>query len=149
MRPTLLALGIAFASGVPAAGQAPAMTNPIGMEFVLIRPGTMTVGRFQPTCPPRAAAAPQADPRTVWTEADHRRCEEMVRRQSTAGFEVRIDRHWKAHGDATRELHARFLEAFTQALIARDVFRTLLGPAHRDHADHFHFDMAPHYYVDL
>lgn len=68
---------------------------------------------------------------------------------SAPGFEVRIDRHWKARGDATRELHARFLEAFTQALIARDVFRTLLGPAHRDHADHFHFDVAPHYYVDL
>lgn len=68
---------------------------------------------------------------------------------SAPGFEVRIDRHWKAHGDATRDLHARFLEAFTQALIARDVFRTLLGPAHRDHADHFHFDVAPHYYVDL
>jgi len=68
---------------------------------------------------------------------------------SAPAFEVRIDRHWKAQGDATRELNARFLEAFTQALIARDVFRTLLGPAHRDHADHFHFDMAPHYYVDL
>jgi hypothetical protein len=68
---------------------------------------------------------------------------------SAPGFEVRIDRHWKAHGDATRELHARFLEAITQALIARDVFRTLLGPAHRDHADHFHFDVAPHYYVNL
>ena len=68
---------------------------------------------------------------------------------SAPGFEVRVDRHWKARGDATRELHARFLEALTRALIARDVFRTLLGPAHRDHEDHFHFDMAPHYYVDL
>lgn len=68
---------------------------------------------------------------------------------SAPGFEVRIERHWKARGDATQELHARFLEALTRALIARDVFRTLLGPAHRDHADHFHFDMAPHYYVDL
>jgi hypothetical protein len=68
---------------------------------------------------------------------------------SAPAFEVRIDRHWKARGDATRELHSRFLQAFTQALIARDVFRTLLGPAHRDHADHFHFDMAPEYYVDL
>lgn len=68
---------------------------------------------------------------------------------SAPGFEVRVDRHWNARGDATRELHARFLSAFTQALIARDVFRTLLGPAQRDHADHFHFDMAPHHYVNL
>lgn len=64
-----------------------------------------------------------------------------------AAFEVRVDRHWKASGSDAR--HARFLRALTQALIARDVFRTLLGPAHPDHADHFHFDMAPHYYVDL
>lgn len=68
---------------------------------------------------------------------------------SAPGFEVRIDRHWNARGDATRELHARFLQALTQALIARDVFRSLLGPSHRDHEDHFHFDMAPHHYVDL
>ena len=65
------------------------------------------------------------------------------------GFEVRVDRHWNAHGDESSERHARFLRAVTQALIARDVFRTLLGPAHPDHHDHFHFDMAPHHYVDL
>jgi Extensin-like protein C-terminus len=64
-------------------------------------------------------------------------------------FEVRVDRHWQASGDAERERHARFLAAVTQALLARDTFRTLLGPAHPDHADHFHFDMAPEYYVDL
>ena len=65
------------------------------------------------------------------------------------GFEVRVDKHWKADGDDTVERHARFLQALTQALIARDVFRTLLGPAHPDHHDHFHFDMAPHHYVHL
>lgn len=92
MRRTVLALGIALAAAAPAAGQAPVVTSPIGMEFVLIRPGTMTVGRFQPTCPPRATAAAQSDPRTAWTEADYSLCEEMVRRQSTPGFEVRIER---------------------------------------------------------
>ncbi len=64
-------------------------------------------------------------------------------------FEVRVDRHWNPSGDATDQRHARFLRALTDALLARDVFRTLLGPAHPDHADHFHFDMAPEYYVDL
>jgi extensin-like protein len=63
------------------------------------------------------------------------------------GLEVRVDRHWKAHGDDER--HARFLQALTETLIERGVFRTLLGPAHADHSDHFHFDMAPHAYVDL
>jgi sulfatase modifying factor 1 len=92
MRWIVVASGVALATAAPATGQAPAITNPIGMEFVLIRPGTMTVGRFQPTCPSSAAAAPEADARTAWTEADHRRCEEMVRRQSTPGFPVRIER---------------------------------------------------------
>jgi len=64
-------------------------------------------------------------------------------------FEVRVDRHWNASGDAQVERHARFLHALTQALIARNVFRTLLGPAHPDHRDHFHFDMAPQHYVEL
>jgi len=64
-------------------------------------------------------------------------------------FEVRVDRHWHAHGDAVLERHARFLAALTDELIRREVFRTLLGPAHPDHADHFHFDMAPGKYVDL
>jgi hypothetical protein len=64
-------------------------------------------------------------------------------------FDVRIDHHWNASGDALVERHARFLHALTQALIARNVFRTLLGPAHPDHKDHFHFDMAPQHYVEL
>jgi extensin-like protein len=64
-------------------------------------------------------------------------------------FEVRVDEHWKADGDEVVERHARFLRALTQALIARDVSRTLLGPAHPDHHDHFHFDMAPHHFVHL
>jgi len=66
-----------------------------------------------------------------------------------AAFDVRIDRHWNASGDALAERHARFLRKLTQTLIERNVFRTLLGPAHPDHRDHFHFDMAPHHYVSL
>ncbi len=64
-------------------------------------------------------------------------------------FDVRVDRHWSARGDALAERHSRFLRAFTQELLRRNVFRTLLGPAHPDHDDHFHFDMAPHHYVAL
>lgn len=66
-----------------------------------------------------------------------------------AAFEVRIDRHWNARGDVLAERHARFLRTLTQTLIERNVFRTLLGPAHPAHRDHFHFDMAPHHYVSL
>jgi len=67
----------------------------------------------------------------------------------SASFDVLVAKHWKARGDASTRRAARFLEELTQALLQRDVFRTLLGPAHRDHDDHFHFDMAPTHYVDL
>jgi hypothetical protein len=72
-----------------------------------------------------------------------------VPRALASGFEVRVDRHWKGRGNAVRRRPAQFLEELTSALVARDTFRTLLGPAHRDHADHFHFDMAPQHFVDL
>jgi hypothetical protein len=65
------------------------------------------------------------------------------------GFEVRVDQHWHARWGWKERKHARFLETLTQELIERDVFRTLLGPAHPDHKDHFHFDMAPGHFVDL
>ncbi|HEU4576845.1 MAG TPA: extensin family protein [Polyangiaceae bacterium] len=65
------------------------------------------------------------------------------------GFEVRVDQHWRGRGSAVRRRHARFLHELTAALVQHDTFRTLLGPAHRDHSDHFHFDMAPQHYVDL
>jgi hypothetical protein len=64
-------------------------------------------------------------------------------------LEVRVDRHWHAQGDPVVERHARFLSELTDELVARRVFRTLLGPAHPDHEDHFHFDMAPHPHVNL
>jgi formylglycine-generating enzyme required for sulfatase activity len=107
---------------LPLAGfaQQPAPTNAIGMEFVRIQPGTMQVGVYQPECPdPSAplargggagaarggdqgrgadagrgggrAAAPQ-DPRTQWGDADYKACQELARRDSTAGFSVTIRR---------------------------------------------------------
>lgn len=62
-------------------------------------------------------------------------------------FEVLVERHWHDSGGDPR--HRRFLHALTETLVQRDVFRTLLGPAHPDHGDHFHFDVAPHPYVKL
>jgi hypothetical protein len=65
------------------------------------------------------------------------------------GFEVRVAEHWHARRGRAERKHARFLDELTRTLIERDVFRTLLGPAHPDHKDHFHFDMAPGRFVDL
>jgi Extensin-like protein C-terminus len=64
-------------------------------------------------------------------------------------FEVHVGDHWRATGDAVTRRHARFLRELTDELVSRHTFRTLLGPAHPDHADHFHFDMARDDYVDL
>jgi formylglycine-generating enzyme required for sulfatase activity len=63
------------------------VTNAIGMEFVLVSPGSMVVGRFQPTCP-RA----DATNRPRWTPDDFARCEQMAKRDATPGFTVTIPR---------------------------------------------------------
>jgi len=95
LRATLLALAAGAATAPAATAQPPTRTNRIGMEFVLIRPGSMVVGRFQPACPTPAAAEPRrepADPRTRWTPEDYRRCAEMVKRDAMPGFTVHVGR---------------------------------------------------------
>lgn len=66
-------------------------------------------------------------------------------------FHVRVSEHWSPHVDsAVTALHARFLHELTARCEQRsDVFRVLIGPNQRDHADHFHFDMSPWHYVNL
>jgi formylglycine-generating enzyme required for sulfatase activity len=72
------------------------LTNNIGMEFVLVPPGSMLVGRFQPECPqPSHAAVSQntpGDSRARWTPDDYARCEEMAKRDAMPGFTVTISR---------------------------------------------------------
>jgi hypothetical protein len=65
-------------------------------------------------------------------------------------FEVRVARHWKAgaNENPVSAAHARFLHELATRLSERsDVFRGMIGPSRRDHADHFHFDMSPWRYV--
>jgi formylglycine-generating enzyme required for sulfatase activity len=81
----------ASAIGQPAASPRPTLTNSIGMELVLIQPGTMIVGRFEPTCP-QSSDNESANPRARWTEADTARCEEVVRRERRSGFTVTLPR---------------------------------------------------------
>ncbi len=64
-------------------GQHPAMTNAIGMAFVLINPGALTIGRFQPACPRH---------NEHWTPRDHARCAESAKRDATPGFRATIRR---------------------------------------------------------
>jgi formylglycine-generating enzyme len=80
----------------PLIGQERSLTNAIDMEFVLVPPGSMLVGRFQPQCPqPSQAAASQnasGDSRARWTSDDYARCEEMAKRDAMPGFTVTISR---------------------------------------------------------
>ncbi|CAN5521876.1 hypothetical protein BH09GEM1_BH09GEM1_25190 [soil metagenome] len=95
-----IALALVVALGRLGA-QAPTLTltNALGMEFVLIQPGSMLVGKFQPVCPDSNArrtasanARPPADPRTMWNAADYARCAEMIQRDAQPGFTVTIGR---------------------------------------------------------
>jgi sulfatase modifying factor 1 len=88
-------LALSFALGAPPlAAQAPTERNSIGMELVLITPGTMRVGRFQPRCPrpDTTALRPGTDPRTRWTRDDVARCEQLVARDAMPGFVATIAR---------------------------------------------------------
>jgi formylglycine-generating enzyme len=81
----------AGATSQPTPTAAPTLTNRIGMELVLIQPGTLLVGRFEPTCPsaPDRESSDQA-PRARWTDADTRRCADIVRRERRSGFTVTL-----------------------------------------------------------
>jgi len=69
----------------------PTITNSIGMELVLIQPGTLLVGRFEPTCPsPSDRGGADQDPRARWTPADTARCEDIVQRERRRGFSVTL-----------------------------------------------------------
>jgi formylglycine-generating enzyme required for sulfatase activity len=99
-------VAIFAAAFLPLGAQGPTYTNSIGMEFVLIQPGTMQVGVYQPFCPdpanpPAGYAGPGArgrgsggrapvDPRSSWTDADYKKCQELARRDSSPGFPVTI-----------------------------------------------------------
>jgi sulfatase modifying factor 1 len=61
-------------------GQTPTSTNSVGMEFILIQPGEMVVGRFEPPYPTPADAARA------------RRIEAMARSEYSSGFVARIER---------------------------------------------------------
>ncbi|HEX6058011.1 MAG TPA: formylglycine-generating enzyme family protein [Gemmatimonadaceae bacterium] len=90
---------------------APELTNGIGMELVLVRPGRMTVGRFAPECPDSSAAArDDVHPRARWTAEDHARCREMAARDARPGFEVAIERaYYIGRHEVTQEQWTRVM----------------------------------------
>jgi len=71
--------------------------NPQGMELILIKPGKMIVGKFQPTVnrevsSGRRPASPDAPPRPTLQESDYELAEQMAKNDALPGFEVEIER---------------------------------------------------------
>lgn len=64
-------------------------------------------------------------------------------------FQVSVARHWTPRPDAASALHAEFLKKLTDRVLEDSIFRVALGPSHRGHHDHFHFDMSPWTYSHL
>ena len=102
MTPRVLLLLGTLAGAAALAAQEPAQTNSVGMEFVLIAPGRMVVGRFEPPYPkPVDPAAPSADASarpspargrgTPLTAAEYARIEQMAKADESPGFPVTID----------------------------------------------------------
>jgi formylglycine-generating enzyme len=80
---------------VEAVAQPTSYTNALGMEFVLIRPGTMVVGKFQPPYPlpedtlKNAMVMWMGDGRPYSAE-EFRLASELAMKDGSPGFEVRI-----------------------------------------------------------
>ncbi|WP_245563675.1 formylglycine-generating enzyme family protein [Spirosoma luteum] len=70
-------------------------TNSIGMKFVLIQPGSMLVGRFQPPYPkqnPSENASAAQKSGLPWTGKEYQLAEKLVKQDARPGFPVTINR---------------------------------------------------------
>src|SRR5688500_16711157 len=84
--------------GRPVTAQAPTFTNSIGMEFVLIKPGKMWVGKFQPPYPvPEDTVRNTERPMIMWmgdgrtyNAEEFKLAEVLATRDALPGFEVEI-----------------------------------------------------------
>lgn len=83
----------------PATSQEPTFTNTIGMEFVIIRPGTMVVGKYQPPYPvPEDTVKGVERPMVMWmgdgrgyNTREFKLAKELATKDFTPGFEVAIE----------------------------------------------------------
>ena len=81
-------------------GQESTFTNTLGIEFILIKPGKMVVGKFQPTVnrggfggtlPTTATTSPSNRPaRAKLPESDYQLAEKLAKEDALPGFEVTI-----------------------------------------------------------
>jgi sulfatase modifying factor 1 len=86
-------LFIVYAPGIVA--QKATYTNSIGMEFVLIQPGSMVVGRFQPPYPKRNLSknvSAATNKGMSWTSTDYQLAVKLGMQEARPGFSVTISR---------------------------------------------------------
>ncbi|GEO02611.1 hypothetical protein AAE02nite_02750 [Adhaeribacter aerolatus] len=76
-------------TGTTLLAQAPTFTNSVGMEFVLIQPGNMIVGKFQP-----AVSRPKSNPpgRRTLPASAYAKADEMAKQDALPGFNVTLDK---------------------------------------------------------
>ncbi len=72
--------------------QPPTFTNSIGIEFVLIQPGRMTVGRFQPPIPVAPPASAAMGRGVGWSQQEYALATELIKQDARPGFPVTISR---------------------------------------------------------
>ena len=65
-------------------------TNAIGMEFRLIQPGSIMVGRVELECPDSPDLR-EVDEKSRWTQEDFEYCKELAKSHSRPGFAVSIE----------------------------------------------------------
>jgi hypothetical protein len=74
-----------------------------------------------------------------------REARDALARPLRGPFTVTVERHWYPRRERDA-LHSEFLRELTRELARRGVFRAMLGPRHRFHRNHFHFDYGPFRY---
>lgn len=79
-------IALLLLTGFVATAQENTVTNSIGMEFVLIQPGTMTVGKFQPT-----VDRPE-DPNERLPDSLYLKAEKLAQAARMPGFPVTLDK---------------------------------------------------------
>lgn len=72
-------------------------TNSIGMEFILIQPGSMTVGKFQPTASKYGFIEKYIKPGDkvdvpVFSEQEYEKANELAKQSWTKGFLVKVNK---------------------------------------------------------
>jgi formylglycine-generating enzyme len=67
------------------------VTNSIGMEFILVKPGNFTLGKFQPPYPTsKETTEIQTDSDKGYTAAQYKLAEQLAKQDSRPGFQVTI-----------------------------------------------------------